>query len=347
VIEKLEGKKMVLITPDSMQSYHRPYDRRWSEEKRIALIYAIGICAMDAGIKARSLQHDIDAAAGDPAIQAVVIRVDSPGGDALASDLVAEAIARCRKEKPVVISQGIVAASGGYWLSMNGDVICAGPQTMTGSIGVAAGWMYDNGLKGKLGIATDFVKKGEHADFGFGFSLPYLFIGLPDRNINDDERHMLEDTMRFIYRSFVGKVAEGRGKNSDAIEEIAQGRIWSGLKAKEIGLVDEIGGLSKAVAIAKEKAGVPLDEQVTIVELPEIDFFRLYTPFLSFLGIKAKPEKVCSPPYDGVASFDLPAPFDVRWPLDPLFNYLRFRVDNNGKAMPILDFDMMDMLRGR
>lgn len=338
-IEKLEGRKTALIPPEAMMSLKGPYDKNWGVPKTIAVVYALGVCAMDTGIKARSLEKVIDAAGEDPVIRAIVVRVDSPGGDPLASDLVAEAIERCKKKKPVVISQGLVAGSGGYWLSMNGDAICTAPQTLTGSIGAIGGWMYDNGLKEKLGITTDFVKRGDHADLGFGFALPYLMLGLPDRNLDQDERRMLEDTIAYIYKQFVSKVASGRNKEEDEIEKIAQGRIWSGLAAKEVGLADEIGGLWKAIAIAKEMAGIPEKERVEIVELPAVDFMSVYAPFLSLLGITVN-EKA-----DGMVDAGSVLP-EAAAPFGPLFEYLRFRLDNNGKAMPILDFEMMDVLLG-
>ncbi|MCP4713397.1 MAG: hypothetical protein GY869_32610, partial [Planctomycetes bacterium] len=121
LIEEFEGQKKRPIQASSLAEYRLPLDNRWSEEPKIAVIYALGICAMDAGITARKLVKDVETVTRDKSIKAVVLRVDSPGGSALASDIIAEALKRCKKEKPVIISQGFVAASGGYWLSMYGD----------------------------------------------------------------------------------------------------------------------------------------------------------------------------------------------------------------------------------
>jgi protease-4 len=162
----------------------------WGELPRIAVVYALGECAMDSGIKARTLSKEVDALVEDSGIEAIVFRVDSPGGDAMASDLVAEALKKAKGKKPVIVTQGAVAASGGYWLSMYGDKIVAAPHTITGSIGVIGGWFYNAGLKEKLGMTTDRVQAGDHADIGFGMVLPFLGLGVPDRNLTEWERGM-------------------------------------------------------------------------------------------------------------------------------------------------------------
>ncbi len=195
-------------------------------------------------------------------------RVDSPGGSALASDIVAEALTKCQKKKPVIVSQGAVAGSGGYWLSMYGDKIVASPFTITGSIGVIGLWLYNKDFKERLGLSTDFVKAGEHADLGFGFTYPFLGQ-LPDRNLTESEKQKMEESIKSLYQEFVPKVARGRNKNTAEIEEIAQGRVWSGIRGKEIGLVDTVGGIETAIMIAKEKAHVPYNEDITIIELPK------------------------------------------------------------------------------
>jgi protease-4 len=119
-----------------LERFQLPYDDRWGQPKRIALIYALGVCDMDAGIAARRLVTDVESAVKDRRIKAIVLRVDSPGGDALASDYIAEALRKAKGKKPIIVSQGSVAASGGYWLSMYADTIIAAPNTVTGSIGV-------------------------------------------------------------------------------------------------------------------------------------------------------------------------------------------------------------------
>ena len=149
-------------------SYTRPADRRWGQRKRIAIVYALGVCAMDTGIGARQLVGEIASACADA--DAVVLRVDSPGGDILPSALVADAVLKCREQKPVIVSQGYVAASGGYMISLPGDAIVTAPNTITGSIGVIAGWAYNTGLKEKLGLSTSRVQVGRHADLPFGMT---------------------------------------------------------------------------------------------------------------------------------------------------------------------------------
>lgn len=325
-VKKIEGREIKFIHPESLPERNRPYPVNWGGRKKIAVIYALGICDMDVGIAARHLAGDIDTACNDPGIKAVVIRVDSPGGSAIASDVIADAIKRCREEKPVIISQGFVAASGGYWISFCGDVIVAGPQTITGSIGVAGGWFYNNGLKEKLGITTDYVKKGEYADFGFGLYVPYIYLTLPDRNLNQGEREMLEKYMAGLYEDFTEKAAEERQMSKEEIEEIAQGRIWSGITAKEIGLVDEIGGLAKAITIAKQKAGIPESTRVDIIEFPKFDPLSIYGPLFNLIGLSIlKGKQQYSMPYH-------------------MTDLLIYRIENNGKPLPIIDVYALDML---
>ena len=318
MIEKLEGVKKATTGFGSLAQFNLPYDNKWGERPRIAVIYALGACAMDHGIKARSLVKDVEAAANDTRIKAIVLRVDSPGGDGMASDVVAEALKKAKKNKPVIVSQGFVAGSGGYWLSMYADTIVAAPSTITGSIGVIGGWMYNKDLKEKLGLSTDLVKAGEHADLGFGFRLPILGVGIPDRNLTDVERAKAERAIKSFYTTFVGKVAEGRRTTPEKIEPIAQGRLYSGTEGKNVGLVDVLGGLEDAIRIARMKAGIRPDDDVTIVELPKpglIDFSR-FMPKL--FGIE-----------QAIAS-------------DPLIEHLKFRLQHNGQPMPIMPLEEID-----
>ena len=302
---------------------YRPVTRdEWGEPPRIAVVYALGMCAMDSGIRARSLVQDIEAATEDESVKAVVLRVDSPGGDALASDRVAAAVRQGREAKPFVVSQGGVAASGGYWLSMYGDAVIAAPNTITGSIGVIGGWIYDKGLKQKLALSTDHVQVGRHADVGFGMSLPLIGVQLPDRNLDADERARAEHVIRTIYGQFVDKVADGRGRSRDEIDAVAQGRVWSGRRAVEMGLVDELGGLDVAIEAAKRRAGIG-DVAATLVEYPRLSAFDpdLLTPRL--LGTAA-PDRL------------EPVPVSAT-------EYLRFRLERNGE--PLLLMPMGQALR--
>ncbi len=319
VVKSLEGKKNKFIPSSALTYYQLPEDNYWGKKPKIAIIYGLGECAMDTGIKARSLVKDIEWATKRKDIKAVVFRVDSPGGSGLASDIVAEAIRKCQKEKPVIVTQGAVAGSGGYWLSMYGDTIVASPLTITGSIGVIGVWLYNKNLKEKLGFSTDLVKHGEHADLGFGFVFP--FIGqLPDRNLTDAERQKMEVAIKSLYREFVYKVAEGRNMKPEQIEEIAQGRVWSGTKGKEIGLIDTLGGLETAIIIAKEKAGICRDAEITIVELPKP---QLFAPDIL-----------------------QPRLLKVKDDYDEFISYLKFFAEHNGDALPIMPLEHITSISG-
>jgi protease-4 len=287
-------------------SYTRPADRRWGQRKRIAIVYALGVCAMDTGMGARRLVGEIASACA--AADAVVLRVDSPGGDILPSALVADAVLKCRERKPVIVSQGYLAASGGYMISLPGDAIVTAPNTITGSIGVIAGWAYNTGLKEKLGLSTSHVQVGRHADLPFGMTLPLLGLRLPDRTFTEDESARLEHTIRSLYADFVAQVASSRHIAPDSVEVVAQGRVWSGQRAVELGLADRIGGLEAAIALAKEKIGLSADETVELMERPRPKLFSsaLFRPRL--LGLAAQPT--------------------------PELDYLQFRLQHNG--LPLL-----------
>lgn len=313
VIKTLEGRKTGFMKPRALERYHLPYDAVWGERPRIAVIYAIGVCDMDEGIAARRLVKDVERATRDSRIKAVVFRVDSPGGDALPSDIVAEALKKCREKKPVIVSQGYVAASGGYWLSMYADTIVAAPFTITGSIGVIGGWLYNAGLKEKLGMTTDLVKVGRHGDLGFGFRAPLVGLGLPDRNMDETERAKAGRIIQDMYSEFVTKVAASRKRTYDDIHAVGQGRVWSGVDGRERGLVDVLGGLETAIGVARIKAGLGADADIQIVEMPKPD---LMNP----------------------GAF-LPRFFDMGVARDPVYDYLKFRARHNGMIMPILPMD--------
>ncbi len=251
----------------------------WGEKPAVAIVYGLGECAMDKGINARRLEKLFKSVKEDRQVKAVVFRVDSPGGDGMASDVVAEALRRCAAEKPVIVSQGGVAGSGGYWISMYGDTIVAAPGTVTGSVGVIGGWLWNKGLGSKLGMTSDHVMVGDHADLGFGITLPMLGLTVPDRNLTPEERLQVEGLIRSMYRSFVAKVANGRHMSEADVDSVGQGRVWSGLDGKEKGLVDVIGGLDTAIALARRAAGILPEREIKIKELPQKGLFRLF--FLS------------------------------------------------------------------
>ncbi len=255
----------------------------WGPKPQVALVYALGECALDNGINARQLEKTLLSLAKKKSVKAVVLRVDSPGGDGLASDMVADALRKCAERKPVIVSQGQVAASGGYWISMYADTILAGPQTITGSIGVIGGWIYDQGLSEKLGMTSDYVKRGEHAEAGFGVTLPFLGLTVPARNLTDEERGLVEARIREMYDGFVKKVAVGRKMSEDSIRVIGEGHFYSGIEGRKIGLVDEIGGMMSSITLAAAKAGIDPEEDFEVLEIPRwAGLFHIGNPLSPF-----------------------------------------------------------------
>jgi protease-4 len=189
------------------------------------------------------------AAASNEDARAVVLRIDSPGGSAVASDTIWREVCRVRDAgKPVVVSMGVAAASGGYYIACPADVIVALPATLTGSIGVFGGKVVVSELLDRLGLTTGTVSHGAR-------SLMYS----SRRGFTADERERLAATLDAIYDDFVAKVAHGRGRPVAEIEAIARGRVWTGSDALGVGLVDELGGLRDAVRIARSRAGLPAD----------------------------------------------------------------------------------------
>ncbi|MHC4847330.1 MAG: signal peptide peptidase SppA [Planctomycetota bacterium] len=237
------------------------------EGPRVAIIYCTG------GITSGKSQYDwsggiasmgsdtivkaIDKARKDDDIKAIVLRVNSPGGSALASDMIWRAVARAKQKKPVIASMGDVAASGGYYISMNSDAIFAEPQTITGSIGVVGMVPNMDEFWPWVGISMQRMTRGKRAA---GF--------MTSQALSDDDKKALRDTMQALYGDFVAKVAAGRGKTPADIHPIAQGRVWTGRDALKHGLVDRLGGLRDAIAYAKQKAGLKPDETVHLTQLP-------------------------------------------------------------------------------
>ena len=216
-----------------------------------------------------TIRRAIEKAAQDDSVKALVLRVDSPGGSAIASDVIAEAVKRCKKEKPVVVSMGDVAASGGYYVSCLADQIFAEPGTITGSIGVVGGKMVTKGLWDWVGVTGHEYKRGEHAD---------LFN--TNRKFSNDERKIVSDMMNRVYGEFKDRVTDGRGKKIKGdLEKLAGGRVFSGADAIKIGLVDQLGGLADAVRYAAEKAEVSKYEMRVLPE-PKTIFDLLFKGLL-------------------------------------------------------------------
>ena len=193
----------------------------------------------------------------DSSVKAVVLRIDSVGGLVIAADTIWRELIRLKDVKPLVVSMGDVAGSGGYYIAAPADVIVAEPGTITGSIGVISGKYSFKGLYNKIGLHKEIIKRGKHADF-------YTDYG----DYPAEEREIIHAQLKEIYEDFIGKVAEGRGMTKEAVDQIGRGRIWTGKQAKEIGLVDELGGLNLALSIARKKAELERKE-VQLIRLPQ------------------------------------------------------------------------------
>ncbi len=235
--------------------------------ERIAIVYATGDIGSgksenspsgDQSIGSDTLSKAVRDAANDKTIKAIVIRVDSPGGSGLASDIIWHAVDDARQKKPVVISMSDVAASGGYYIAASANKIVAEPSSITGSIGVVAGKPVVKGLYDWLGITNEYVMRGKNAG-----------MFRETEKFSDDERAKFEGWIKATYyEDFVPKVAKGRNKSADYIDSIGQGRVWTGAQGKNNGLVDEYGGLDRAIEVAKELAKIPADKGVHRVIFP-------------------------------------------------------------------------------
>ncbi|MEE1019788.1 MAG: signal peptide peptidase SppA, partial [Bacteroidales bacterium] len=215
----------------------------------IAIIYAYGDVNQGKGsslsIGSETLVKAINKATKDKSIKAIVLRVNSPGGDAIASELITNEVIKARKVKPVIVSMGDVAASAGYEMSSNATMIVASPITITGSIGVF-GIMpnLSRTLKNNVGLTFDTVKTNDNA---------IMSLTTP---LSSQTKHVLQMNVENFYDNFITKVAQGRKLDKTFVDSIARGRVWSAIDAKEIGLVDEFGGLNKAISLAAQKAGI-------------------------------------------------------------------------------------------
>ncbi len=242
-----------------------PQRAQAASENQIALIYASGAILPDIDsifmpmsvVTPKTLKKAFEKARTDDSVRAVVLRVDSPGGSALASDLIWREVMLTQREKPVVVSMGNVAASGGYYIAMAAGTIVAQPSTLTGSIGVFGGKLNLKGLYNKAGLTKEIIAHGQNATL-------YSDYG----SFTPTERERVEKMMRTVYEDFVNKAAAGRSKSFEDIDEIAQGRVWTGRQAQELGLVDELGGLDDALSIAKKQAGFTEDDKVNLIVLP-------------------------------------------------------------------------------
>ena len=270
---------------------HLAYSRATGRRPRLALVHGLGPVvageppAAGEFLGAERVAEEIRRAARDERVRAIVFRINSPGGSAVGSDLVWRAVCEARRRgKPVVASMGDVAGSGGYYVAMAADAIVAEPATITGSIGVVYVKFSLPGLLHQLGIAIDVAKSDDSGD-ALSFARP----------MSEAELAQLNQVMSELYANFTAKVAEGRKLEADVAEAAARGRVWSGVAAKAHGLVDELGGLSRAVEIACAKAGLGPDQPHDLVPYPApsvlsaltLTLSRTETPTLLGLGARA------------------------------------------------------------
>ena len=196
----------------------------------------------------------------DRSLKAIVVRIDSPGGASTASDVIWRELMITKDnepKRPIVVSMSDLAASGGYYVAMAGDVLIAQPGTLTGSIGIYTGKFVTGGSFGKVGANIESTSEGRHAE-----------IYSPDRKFTPEERAKVMESMQAFYDQFVEKAAEARHTSPEKIDQIAQGRVWTGQQGRQVGLVDQLGGLQAAVAVAKQRARLPADQEVELVVYP-------------------------------------------------------------------------------
>ena len=281
IIKEEFGEKAERIKLAELKKRPKEIGRAWVESRKkstltkqdkIALVVAEGdIVTGESGsnpipipliggkyMGSTTISEVIQKVKADKQIKAVVFRINSGGGSALASEIINRALADLAAEKPVIVSMAGVAGSGGYYIAAPADKIYADATTVTGSIGILGGKFITKGLNEKLGINRETVKLYPHAD-----------IFSPDRPFDEEEAALMQRMMDEGYAEFVGRVAEGRGMTFDEVDSVARGRIWSGPDGVEAGLVDEVGGLMDALEEARRMAGLPEDCKVVIYPKPE------------------------------------------------------------------------------
>lgn len=242
--------------------YAKSYDLKSSSKNEVAIIYAEGQIydgksSDQTKIYSENLSKTIRKAREDEDVKAIVLRVNSPGGSALASAVIGREVELATQVKPVIVSMGDYAASGGYWISANADYIFANPTTLTGSIGVFGTFPNLKGfLNNKIGLTFDVAKTNENADFG-----------TLTQPLSEFQYAKLQENVVKTYDAFTNLVANGRGLRQSYVDSIGQGRVWAGIDAIELGLVDQLGDLEDAIAFAVQKAELGSDYK--IVEMPE------------------------------------------------------------------------------
>jgi len=251
----------------NLSRYLNAAGRPHASGSRIALIYGTGLITRGGGgataldekeFTARAIGRAFAAASRDSDVRAIIFRIDSPGGSATASETIWRSVEEARQRgKPVIVSMGDVAASGGYYVAAPADKIVAEPATLTGSIGVIAGKIVLGGLLKNIGVTTDAVERGANSGMFSAMS-----------GFSPQARERLNAMLDATYAGFKNHVAAGRHMSADAVEAVAKGRVWTGEEAKEKGLVDALGGYETALALAREAAKLPADAPVDVVIYP-------------------------------------------------------------------------------
>ena len=297
--------------------------------ERIAVIYASG--AINVGhsnespfggqmVGSDTIVNAVNDAAADKSIKAIVLRVDSPGGSALASDLMWYALENAKAKKPVVVSMSDVAASGGYYIACNANKIVAEPSTITGSIGMFMGKPVLKGLYDWLGVTNQYTTRGKNSG---------IFKETEHWTV-EEKAKMQQIADSVYYGNFVPKVAKGRGKTDEEVNTLGQGRVWTGTQAKSNGLVDEFGGLEKAIEVAKQLADLPADKDVKRVIFPEPKPF-----FETLFGNDDSTEMSSDQRAQKALADSLPADVRRAFRFAELFDRM-----NRGEAMLMLPFEL-------
>ena len=275
ISQKLVGGRYPILKAAEYQRIQR-YEYEWRKPPpKIALIYAEGMIISGESFSNpltgkmmgdKTITESLKTARLDSSVKAIVLRIDSGGGLVQASDSIWREVTLAKAQKPVIVSMGDVAASGGYYIAAPADIIVAEPGTITGSIGVISGKYSLKGLYDKIGIKKEILKRGRYADF-------YTDYG----DYPPEEQAIIKKQIKLMYDDFVHKVAQGRNMTDAEVDQIGRGRVWTGSQAKENGLVDRIGGLNLALKIAKERAGLPQEAKIQIIRMPKPDIFsRLF-----------------------------------------------------------------------
>ncbi|MBW2233825.1 MAG: signal peptide peptidase SppA [Deltaproteobacteria bacterium] len=258
--EDRPGPRRVRVVDAPFYGALRARDAGWrplvGDLPKVAYVVATGAIHRGrgfSGIGSDGLRGLLEKLARDPAVRGVVLRITSPGGDGLASDLLWRAVRVARRDKPVVVSMGDVAASGGYYVAAAADAVLAEAGTLTGSIGVVGGKLHAEELLERIGVTTEAVERGSRAG-----------LLAATRGFTPDERALVRREMEALYTTFLDRVAEGRAMSRRSVEKLAGGRVWSGLRARELGLIDALGGPLEALAETRRRAGIGEDERVLL-----------------------------------------------------------------------------------